>query len=62
MDLKPFFHVRLRLIDKHSEKPLHGADYQVLLYDKDVLDDDYLGKGFPDAEGQVDILQMNKRR
>lgn len=55
MDLKPFYHVRLRLIGKHSEKPLQGDRYQVLLYDNDILNDDYLGAGTPDAEGYVNI-------
>ncbi len=55
MDLKPYIHVRLRLIDKHGEEPLSGENYRVQLYDNDMLEDDFLGEGIPDASGCVDI-------
>lgn len=36
--------VQIRLIAKGKDKPLHGNSYKVRLYDKDVIDDDYLGE------------------
>ena len=55
MDLKPYIHVRLRLIDKEEEEPLQGDQYAVQLYDNDLFEDDFLGSGSPDASGCVEI-------
>lgn len=55
MDLKPYIHVRLRLIDKEEEEPLQGEEYLVQLYDNDLFEDDFLGSGSPDSSGCVEI-------
>jgi hypothetical protein len=53
MHLQPYYQVRLRLIDKQSERPVHGEGFTVLLYDKDIGADDFLGEATPDESGYV---------
>ncbi|HMO32188.1 MAG TPA: hypothetical protein PKE63_11615 [Lacibacter sp.] len=38
-----------------SELPLHGDNYSVRLYDKDIADEEFLGYAQPDEEGRVQI-------
>lgn len=45
--------VEARLIAKGSDAPLHGAGYTVRLFDRDFLDDAYLGESVPDENGKV---------
>jgi hypothetical protein len=45
--------VEARLIAKGSDAPLHGAGYTVRLFDRDFLDDAYLGESVPDENGRV---------
>lgn len=47
--------VTARLIAKGADKPLHGKDIKVKMYDKDFFDDDYLGEASPDADGRIRI-------
>lgn len=45
--------VEARLIAKGKDEPLHGAAYKVRLFDRDFLEDAYLGEAKPDAHGKV---------
>jgi hypothetical protein len=45
-----------RLIEKGSDKPLHGAAYKVRLYDRDFFEDDFLGESGLDHEGRAVII------
>jgi len=45
-----------RLIEKGSDKPLHGQDYKVRLYDKDFFEDDFLGESGVDHDGRAKII------
>jgi hypothetical protein len=47
--------VTARLIARGADKPLHGPDIKVKMYDKDFFDDDYLGEASPDDDGRVHI-------
>jgi hypothetical protein len=48
--------VTARLIERGADKPLHGPDISVKLFDKDFFDDDFLGEATPDQEGRIRIL------
>jgi hypothetical protein len=48
-------HTKLKLTEKGTGSALSGADIIVKLYDKDLLEDDFLGEASPDAEGKVSI-------
>lgn len=43
--------VKVRLINKGSDKPMAGNDISVRLYDKDIFNDDFLGEAYPNEEG-----------
>lgn len=47
--------VTARLIGRGEDKPLHGPDISVKLYDKDFFDDDFLGEASPDGDGRISI-------
>ena len=46
-------HIHARFLHRHSGLPLHGKSFTVRLYDRDVISDDFLGAGTPDAAGTV---------
>ena len=43
--------VKVRLINKGSDKPMAGNEISVRLYDKDIFNDDFLGEAYPNEEG-----------
>ena len=43
--------VTASFIQKGSDAPLTGADYEFRLYEKDLMEDDYLGKSALDENG-----------
>ena len=43
--------VTAAFIQKGSDAPLTGADYEFRLYEKDLMEDDYLGKSALDENG-----------
>jgi hypothetical protein len=52
---QPKITVTIRLIAKGNDAPLTGDAYTVRLFDKDVLDDDYIGESGLDANGVAHI-------
>ncbi|MCS6824739.1 MAG: hypothetical protein NZ529_10620 [Cytophagaceae bacterium] len=46
-------HTSLTLINKGTGTAIFGDEYSVELYDKDMLQDDLLGKSSPDQHGNV---------
>ncbi len=48
--------VTARLIEKGSDKPLHGGSFRVRLYDRDFFEDDYLGESGLDHDGRAVII------
>lgn len=55
LNKEPDLVVTARFIEKGDDRPLHGADYTVRLYDRDIADDDFLGESRLDAEGHIRI-------
>ncbi|MCU0396015.1 MAG: hypothetical protein MUF29_08895 [Chitinophagaceae bacterium] len=55
LDLAPEMNMRVeaRLIAKGKDEPLHGAAYKVRLFDRDFLDDAFLGEAYPNVDGRV---------
>jgi hypothetical protein len=47
--------VKVRFIKRGNDKALTAGDYTVRLYDRDVFDDDYLGKSRLDENGEAHI-------
>lgn len=47
--------VKARFIQKGEDKPLHGKQYIVRLYDRDIFEDDYLGKSELNLNGEAHI-------
>ncbi|MFN8300438.1 MAG: hypothetical protein U0T75_15155 [Chitinophagales bacterium] len=47
--------VKVRFIKKGSDTPLHGKQYVARLYDRDIFDDDYLGKSELNENGEAHI-------
>ena len=47
--------VKACFISKGSDAPLTGADYEFRLYEKDLMEDDYLGKSALDANGTATV-------
>jgi hypothetical protein len=43
--------VMARFIAKGTDSPLIGADYEMRLFEKDLMEDDYLGRGTLDENG-----------
>lgn len=52
---EPNIIVTARFIAKGEDKPLTGDSYTVRLYDRDTIDDDFLGESKLDAEGRIRI-------
>ena len=55
LNKEPDLIVTARFIEKGDDAPLHGDDYTVRLYDRDIADDDFLGESRLDAEGHIRI-------
>ena len=47
--------VKARFIKKGTAEPISGKDFTVRLYDRDLFDDDYLGKSRLDENGEAVI-------
>lgn len=47
--------VTAAFIQKGSDAPLTGADYEFRLYEKDLMQDDYLGKSALDENGVAKV-------
>jgi hypothetical protein len=47
--------VKASFILKGSDAPLTGADYEFRLYEKDLMEDDYLGKSALDENGVAKV-------
>jgi len=52
--------VTARFISKGSDAPLTGEVYKVRLFDKDILDDDYIGESGLDKNGVARIKFVHK--
>ncbi|HMP93471.1 MAG TPA: hypothetical protein PKD90_11400 [Phnomibacter sp.] len=55
---------RIRLINKGADAPLTGPEYKVRLYDRDFIQDEYLGESTLDEQGHAQfefaVADMNK--
>ena len=47
--------VKASFISKGSDAPLTGSDYEFRLYEKDLMEDDYLGKSALDENGVAKV-------
>jgi hypothetical protein len=47
--------VKVRLINKTSKEPIGGEGYSIRFYDKDEFDNDFLGEGPLNENGEADI-------
>lgn len=47
--------VMARFIAKGSDAPLKGSDYEMCLFEKDLMEDDYLGKSGLDENGIANV-------
>ena len=47
--------VKASFISKGSDTPLTGDDYEFRLFEKDLMEDDYLGKSSLDANGTATV-------
>ncbi|HEX4956829.1 MAG TPA: hypothetical protein VFV46_01520 [Lacibacter sp.] len=52
---EPNIIITARFIEKGEDKPLSGDEYTVRLYDRDTVDDDFLGESRLDAGGHIRI-------
>jgi hypothetical protein len=52
--------VKASFIKKGSDAPLTGADYEFRLYEKDLMEDDYLGKSSLDENGVARVSFKHK--
>lgn len=54
-ELQPEMNLQItaRLLKKGAGSPLHGNGYLARLFDRDFLEDAYLGESVPDADGKV---------
>lgn len=55
LNKEPDLIVTARFIEKGDDVPLHGDDFTVRLYDRDIADDDFLGESRLDADGHIRI-------
>lgn len=55
MDLDFLVTIKVRLLNKKTGLPLTGPQYEVKLFDEDIIKDDFLGEAVPDAAGNVSI-------
>lgn len=53
MKMELLIHVSARFIHNHNSAPVFGSQYTARLYDKDIINDDFLGESRPDGEGNV---------
>jgi len=47
--------VKARFIAKGNDMPLSGNDYELRLYEKDLMEDDFLGRGQLDKDGVATV-------
>jgi len=47
--------IQVKLIDKKTKRPITGDNFTVRFYDKDDLENDFLGEGKVDSSGVADI-------
>ncbi|MEO6254653.1 MAG: hypothetical protein ABIO79_15180 [Ferruginibacter sp.] len=52
--------VKANFISKGNDAPLTGADYEFRLYEKDLMEDDYLGKSGLDENGVATVSFKHK--
>ncbi|MEO6540916.1 MAG: hypothetical protein ABIN74_08010 [Ferruginibacter sp.] len=52
--------VKASFISKGSDAPVTGADYEFRLYEKDFMEDDYLGKSALDENGMATVSFKHK--
>lgn len=52
---EPNIIITARFIEKGEDKPFSGDEYTVRLYDRDTVDDDFLGESRLDAGGHIRI-------
>ena len=55
MDADINIEVKASFIAKGSDAPLTGEGYEFRLYEKDLMEDDYLGKSALDANGTATV-------
>jgi|LFEF01.1.fsa_nt_gb hypothetical protein len=55
LNKEPDLIVTARFITKGNDQPLYGDGFTVRLYDRDIIDDDYLGESRLDEEGHIRI-------
>lgn len=55
LNKEPDLIVTARFIIKGNDKPLYGDAFTVRLYDRDIIDDDYLGESRLDEDGHIRI-------
>lgn len=55
LNKEPDLIVTARFITKGNDKPLYGDVFTVRLYDRDIIDDDYLGESRLDEDGHIRI-------
>lgn len=48
-----FIHTKIKLLEKGTSIPVSGSSVLVKLYDRDPIEDDFLGEATPDSEGNV---------
>lgn len=53
MNLEFILHVHARFLEKGTNKPLSGEEYNCKLFDQDLLKNDFLGEAHPDDTGLV---------
>lgn len=52
--------VKASFIQKGSDAPLTGSDYEFRLYEKDLMEDDYLGVSGLDEQGVARVVFKHK--
>ena len=55
LDADMVFEVKAGFIAKVSDMPLTGADYEFRLFEKDLMEDDYLGRSGLDENGTAKV-------
>jgi hypothetical protein len=55
LDKQMNIEVRARLISRETGQPIYGGAYIVKLFDKEFIDDDFLGQASPDVNGAINI-------
>ena len=48
-------HTKIKLLEKGSSTPISDSSVLVKLYDRDLIEDDYLGEASPNHDGDVHI-------